>query len=130
MIEGLIRLCALDEMQDPGGREFSWSEKKRGGGSVAFFLVRQGNEVFGYANQCPHAGHQLNWMPDRFLTREGDLILCNSHGARFRVEDRLCVTGPCPGEYLRLISLEVCDQEIFAREDQLRSVAALASRFS
>ena len=81
MIEGLIRLCALDEMQDPGGREFSWRER---GCSVAFFLVRQGNEVFGYVNQCPHAGHQLNWMPDRFLTREGDLILCNSHGARFR----------------------------------------------
>ena len=39
-------------------------------------------------------------MPDRYLTREGDLILCGTHGALFRPDDGLCVGGPCAGKSL------------------------------
>jgi len=42
----------------------------------------------------------LAMAPDRYLTREGDLILCSSHGALFRPRDGLCVGGPCAGRRL------------------------------
>ena len=43
----------------------------------------------------------LAMAPNRVLTREGDLILCASHGALFRPSDGLCVGGPCGGQALR-----------------------------
>jgi nitrite reductase/ring-hydroxylating ferredoxin subunit len=42
----------------------------------------------------------LSLLPNRYLTGEGDLILCASHGALFRPADGLCVGGPCAGKSL------------------------------
>lgn len=91
------RLCAMDDLADPGSKGFLFRE-----GDKLFlgFLVRQGGAVRGYIDRCPHAGTPLALSPDRYLTREGDLILCTSHGALFRLEDGLCVGGPCAGRSL------------------------------
>ena len=126
MTEDHFPLCSLDDIPDPGARQFLWEE---GEYPLAFFLVRQRNEVFAYVNQCPHAGHQLNWMPDRFLTRDGGLILCNSHGARFRIHNGFCVEGPCSGENLRPIAIEMKGEKIFARKEELRAILDVTPRF-
>jgi nitrite reductase/ring-hydroxylating ferredoxin subunit len=64
------------------------------------FVVRVENEVYGYVDRCPHAGLPLAVTADRYLTREGDLILCGSHGALFRLGSGACVAGPCAGQSL------------------------------
>jgi nitrite reductase/ring-hydroxylating ferredoxin subunit len=64
------------------------------------FVVRSQGGVRGWIDRCPHAGFPLAFPPDRYLTREGDLILCGSHGALFRPHDGLCVGGPCAGRHL------------------------------
>lgn len=117
-----VVLCALEEIAEPGSREFSWGD---GRWPLEFFVVRKDSQVFGFVNRCPHAGHALNWLPDRFLTREKDLIQCNSHGARFRVSDGLCVSGPCPGARLEPVTLRVEEGQILADATEL---AALAER--
>jgi nitrite reductase/ring-hydroxylating ferredoxin subunit len=91
------RLCALDEIADPGSRGFSFRVDDR---LFAGFVVRTGGAVRGYIDRCPHAGMPLAMMPDRFLTRDGDLILCSAHGALFRIADGLCLGGPCAGRAL------------------------------
>ena len=63
-------------------------------------VVRRGAAVNGFVDRCPHAGFPLALTPDRYLTREGDLILCSTHGALFRLDDGACVAGPCPGKGL------------------------------
>lgn len=63
-------------------------------------MVRRGERVQGWIDRCPHAGLPLAFSPDRYLTREKDLILCGSHGALFRLDDGLCVSGPCAGQRL------------------------------
>ena len=78
----MYRVCALDELPDPGSREFQWGE---GDWPLEMFVVRQGNSAFGYLNRCPHAGHPLNWQTDHFLSKDNDLILCQSHGASFTI---------------------------------------------
>ena len=92
-----VRLCALSELKDPGSRGFLFRE-----GEALFmgFVVRRGDEVAGWIDHCPHAGMPLAVVPDRYLTREGDLILCASHGALFRPDDGRCVGGPCAGRSL------------------------------
>jgi nitrite reductase/ring-hydroxylating ferredoxin subunit len=91
------RLCALDEIKEPGAKGFRFRE-----GDYLFlgFVVRRGGAARGFIDRCPHAGTPLALINDRFLTREGDLILCSTHGALFRPEDGLCVAGPCPGASL------------------------------
>lgn len=116
MSAGTIELCRLDDLSDPGSREFKWGA---GVWPLEFFAVRKGGQVTGFVNRCPHAGNPLNWQPDRFLTREGDLILCNSHGALFRIDDGVCVGGPCPGEALEPVALRVEDGLVVADEAEL-----------
>jgi nitrite reductase/ring-hydroxylating ferredoxin subunit len=99
-----VVLCSLHELADPGSRAFSVGE---GDWPVRGFVVRRDGEVFAYVNRCPHAGHPLNLRPDRFLTPDGALILCNSHGAMFEIETGVCVAGPCPGQRLRPIAVRV-----------------------
>lgn len=88
------RLCALDEIADPGAKGFRFRS-----GDYLFlgFVVRRGDELRGYVDRCPHAGTPLALIGDRFLTREGDLILCSTHGALFRPGDGVCLAGPCAG---------------------------------
>ncbi len=105
------RLCALADIADPGAKGFSFRE-----GDKLFmgFLVRQGDAVHGYIDRCPHAGLPLATFGDRFLTREGDLILCSSHGALFRPRDGICIGGPCAGKALWPWRVTVRDGEVLA----------------
>jgi nitrite reductase/ring-hydroxylating ferredoxin subunit len=84
-------------MSDPGARGFSF---RVGEALFAGFIVRHGGAVRGFVDCCPHAGMPLALMPHRYLTSEGDLILCSSHGALFRPADGVCVGGPCAGRAL------------------------------
>jgi nitrite reductase/ring-hydroxylating ferredoxin subunit len=71
------------------------------------FVVRAGAQLRGYVNRCPHAGHPLNLLPDRFFTPDGALLLCSSHGALFEKLTGYCVAGPCAGASLTPVPLEV-----------------------
>jgi nitrite reductase/ring-hydroxylating ferredoxin subunit len=92
-----VRLCTLAEIDDPGAKGFVFRE-----GDALFmgFVVKVGGEIFGYLDRCPHAGFPIANIAGRYLTREGDLILCAAHGALFRRGDGICVSGPCAGKLL------------------------------
>lgn len=97
-------LCTLDELAESGSKEFSLGA---GDWPLRGFVVRRANEVAAYVNRCPHAGHPLNLWPDRFLTADGSLLLCNSHGAMFDPTTGVCVDGPCIGERLQSLPIRV-----------------------
>ena len=90
-------LCPLEAIADPGAKTFWFTQPPA---LFNGFVVRRGSRVWGYVDRCPHAGRPLPPMDDRYLTREGDLILCSAHGALFRPEDGVCISGPCAGERL------------------------------
>ena len=92
------RLCALADLADPGSKGFRFRHDRS---LFAGFLVRQGDSVAGYVDSCPHNGWPLAILDDRYLTREGDRIICAAHGAMFRLSDGLCVAGPCADQHLR-----------------------------
>jgi nitrite reductase/ring-hydroxylating ferredoxin subunit len=104
-------LCRLDEIPDGGSKGFVLGE---GDWPLRGLLVRLGDTVRAYVNQCPHAGHRLNFHPDRFLTPDGRLILCLSHGAMFDKASGICVAGPCAGESLKTIPVVVTAGEVRA----------------
>jgi nitrite reductase/ring-hydroxylating ferredoxin subunit len=83
-VEGLISgglgaLCRLADLQDGTSKGFP----PPSGGFAGRFPVRQGNTVHVYVNACPHPGVPLEWTPDRFLSHDGNRIICATHGAEF-----------------------------------------------
>ena len=109
MVMSTIYLGRLAELPDPGGRGFSVDD---GTHRYELFVVRRGNAVFGYCNKCPHTGLNLDWVPNAFMDPSGQLIQCATHGARFRMEDGYCVSGPCAGRSLRPLELLLIDGRI------------------
>jgi nitrite reductase/ring-hydroxylating ferredoxin subunit len=104
------RLCALNEIPDPGTREFA-----AGGGEwpPRGILVRYQGRVYAFLNRCPHAGDLLNWGANSFLAPDRTLLLCTSHGALFMPDSGVCVEGPCLGRRLRPIEIEVIGGDIY-----------------
>ena len=105
-----VRVGLLAELDDPGCREFSIGE---GDWPFTGFVVRQGDEVHAYQNYCMHAGHPLNWAPDKFLTKDRSAIICASHGALYDIESGECFAGPCRGKSLRRVAVEVRDGVVY-----------------
>ena len=102
----------LEDLDDPGCREFAIGD---GDWPLQGFVVRQGDSVYAYQNYCMHLGHQLNWSPEGFLTKDRTQIICASHGALYDISSGNCVAGPCTGKVLRRIECEVRDGDIVVR---------------
>ena len=103
-------LCRLDDVPDGGSHGFFTETSD---GRHLYMVIRQGHEVFVYVNACPHTGMPLDFKPGRFLTEDGALIQCSTHGAKFRIEDGFCISGPCQGEKLKPVKTENRDGHLY-----------------
>ena len=103
------RLCALAAL--PDGRATVIDEP---GARLeeTILLVRRGAHVAGFVNQCPHMGFALDWKAERIALDGGAFVRCIHHNAVFRVADGVCVSGPCPGERLTAVALEIDAGEV------------------
>ncbi len=72
----------------------------------AIFILQYDGALRAYLNRCPHLGIELNWRPDEFVEPGGALVVCSTHGALFKSEDGLCVSGPCQGDRLTALNIE------------------------
>lgn len=101
-------LCRIEEIP-PGGAIAVRVDSSTGGFDL--ILVRIGEAVAAYHNECPHAGRRLDWAPGKFLIDDGALI-CAAHGATFRIESGQCSGGPCRGASLRSVKVDVIDGQV------------------
>ncbi|MBL4782032.1 MAG: Rieske (2Fe-2S) protein [Porticoccaceae bacterium] len=108
-----LLLCAVDEIPSDGAKGFQLNKLN------SIFAVRKDDALYLYRNRCPHARLELNWMPDRFLDRNRDYILCAAHGALFEIDSGDCVYGPCPGTRLSPVAHTIIDGQLYLSEDPL-----------
>ena len=106
-------LCSLAELEVTGSKGFAVGE---GDWPLRGFLVKTSKGIAAYVNYCPHAGHPLNFKADKFLTPDRTLILCASHGALFTRDGGLCIAGPCPGQSLTPVPIEVIGNLVLLAE--------------
>ena len=107
-------LCRLDEIDDGAAKGF---RVKAHGLEHRIFAVRRGSRVYVYRNDCPHVGTPLDWAPDEFLDSRREHIICATHGAIFRAEDGECIGGPCLGDSLSRVAIEVREGRVYLLED-------------
>lgn len=110
---GLRALCQLNDLPDRSAKGFPPAP----GGVVGLVALREGDAVHVYVNSCPHLGTPLECVPDRFLSADGSLIVCATHGAEFRIADGECLRGPCFGERLEPVMIQIKDGTIFVPDD-------------
>ena len=90
-------LCRSEDLPPGAARGFQPE------GHRSLFALRTATGLYAYRNRCPHAGFELNWLPDRFLDRSGQYLHCQTHGALFDRESGRCLAGPCAGARLEPI---------------------------
>jgi nitrite reductase/ring-hydroxylating ferredoxin subunit len=116
-------LCSLAELGAQGCRGFAL-----GGGDwpLQGLVLRLANgELRAYLNCCPHQGHRLNLQPHQFLTRDGALLMCHSHGAVFERDQGRCLWGPCAGKHLIAVPIELTDGYVLLSQEA--NISALAA---
>lgn len=92
-----VKLGPLDVVADGAARGFVL---EIGGRRFHGFVVREGEAVRGYVDRCPHMSVPLARELDAYMSPLSRYIACGWHGALFRVEDGVCVGGPCVGRSL------------------------------
>ena len=106
-------LITLDSIEDGG---FAEAEALLDGDAESLIIHRSGASVRAWLNVCPHAGRRLDWAPGKFLkSKEGHLI-CAAHGASFELERGDCIAGPCRGDSLRAVEVEVRDGQVVLKD--------------
>lgn len=102
-------VCGLHSLAEGQALGFTLGE---GDWPLRGMVVMQQGQVHAFVNQCPHAGHRLDFPPGRFLTPDGAMLLCRSHGAVFDKASGECMAGPCTGERLRTLAVIVAGDQV------------------
>jgi nitrite reductase/ring-hydroxylating ferredoxin subunit len=108
-ITTVLPLCRLQDIPDGGATAV---DALLADGEQSLILLRDGQQVRGYLNICPHAGRRLDYAPGKFLLKD-DTLICAVHGATFQRQAGACVAGPCRGDSLRVVALRVEGDEVW-----------------
>lgn len=108
----LFPVCQFNELEVYPSKEVTLFKNGR---PYFAFVVKKDDQVFAYANSCPHQGRMLQWKPDTFLNTEFTEILCSAHGATFDIKSGLCVSGPCLGRNLTAVECQVFNGVVMLR---------------
>jgi nitrite reductase/ring-hydroxylating ferredoxin subunit len=83
-------------------------------------LVQTADGVRAYKNECRHLPMRLDDRdPGDLWDDHGRHLACSSHGARYRPEDGLCISGPCEGSHLKKLPIEVRGNEVYLVTDKI-----------
>lgn len=103
-------LCALADLPASGALKLTADID---GEAVSVLVLRVADGVRVFRNLCPHRLSPLDSMPGPLLSDDGRHLQCGMHTALFRIEDGVCVEGPCAGERLIQINAALRDGAVY-----------------
>jgi nitrite reductase/ring-hydroxylating ferredoxin subunit len=114
-------ICPLNDIASQKAKGYQLAKITDDGREVPFWIIiiRWGKQVFGYVNRCPHDGVNLDWERNSFLDGNGIRLMCGKHGALFELGTGMCIDGPCKGQALTPLALQVIDNEIYVLDVRL-----------
>nr|WP_321442769.1 Rieske 2Fe-2S domain-containing protein [uncultured Cohaesibacter sp.] len=107
-----VFLCKLEDLEKTGAYNAIISHQ---GERFDLMVARdESGTVRAYHNVCPHIQTPLETFPHEFLDKKDpSIIICSTHGARFRLSDGECLSGPCVGQSLTTVAVTLRQDEIF-----------------
>lgn len=105
-----VRVCPRRRLTE-GVQVASLPNDELGRPREALVLLDRSGAVRAYLNRCRHLPIPLDGGSRKFLTDDGEHLICGTHGARYRRDDGLCIEGPCAGASLHAIRVHVGDDD-------------------
>ena len=105
-----IKIARAENIAEGGTVKFPFT---RGGRPMEGFLARFQGKLVAYENQCRHLPLHLDYESGRFFNAEGDHFICQTHNAIYEPLTGLCVRGPCEGESLKSLKIEIVEGEVW-----------------
>ena len=102
-------LCKLVDIPDGEALAFPHNDR-------SLVLVRRGLKAYAYVNRCPHAGVELQWQENRFMSLDGTQLQCSTHGALFNIDNGYCTWGPCQGRSLQSLAINIENGMVYLME--------------
>lgn len=112
MVANAIRVCRDEDLAEGRTAKFRLGP---GQGDGEGFVVRHRGGLHAWRNQCRHVPVTMDWVENRFLSRDGCWIQCSTHGALYDIATGACVAGPAAGRSLHPLDVMVEDGEIVVR---------------
>ncbi len=106
------RIAAITELAEGATIKFQF---QRGGKICEGFIVCFQGKILAYENLCRHLSITLDYEDNRFFTGDGRHIICQTHGALYEPLTGLCTRGPCEGESLKPLAIEVRDGTVWLK---------------
>ena len=75
----------------------------------ALVLLGSDGEPRAYLNRCKHLPIPIDAGSRQFLTPDRQHLMCGTHGALYRLNDGVCVVGPCM--HIALEKLPLCEED-------------------
>jgi nitrite reductase/ring-hydroxylating ferredoxin subunit len=110
--EKVIVVCRADALGENETAKFAIGSEKNG---PEGFVVRHKGELHAWRNECRHVPMTMDWVENRFLSRDKCWIQCATHGALYDIATGLCVAGPPAGKSLHRLAVSVEDGNVVVR---------------
>lgn len=107
-----IKIARADEVAEGGTMKFQYLS---GGRMAEGLLARFRGKLVAYENRCRHHPVHLDFGTGRFFTAEGDFFICQTHNAIYEPDTGLCVRGPCEGQSLNKLEIEIVEGEVWLK---------------
>ena len=95
------KIAMTEEIPEREARAFDTDDGR------TIFITQRDGAYYAYNNLCPHLQTELEFLENQFLDRDGEFIECSTHGALFDVESGECISGPCQGDFLEKVKIDV-----------------------
>lgn len=90
-----IHVCARGELVGNVVKAVQLPRGSDGRPREALVLLGSDGEPRAYLNRCRHLPVPIDGGSKQYLTRDGEHLLCGTHGALYRRDDGVCIAGPC-----------------------------------
>lgn len=106
-----IKIARESDVEEGRTLKFSFPH---GDGKVAEgFLARFQGKLVAYENRCRHLPLSLDFHDGHFFSPDGQHFICHNHNAIYEPLTGLCVRGPCEGQSLKALKIEVTGGEVW-----------------
>lgn len=109
--------CFIGPVTDIPSNSTVRYEAMNGRRGTEIILRRENGDVFAWRNSCPHKP-KIPLDPGGGAIIDDDQIVCHEHGARFECGDGFCTSGPCRGDALEEIDIDVRDGDVYLSDER------------
>lgn len=95
------------------GKTVKFSFPRGDGKLIEGFLARFQGTLVAYENRCRHLPVSLDFHDGRFFSPDGQYFICQNHNATYEPLTGLCVRGPCEGQSLKALKIEVAQGDVW-----------------